>query len=84
MDGMTDARKLEILAIQSIMASEGGRKFMQSILAQTGVGVSAFDPDPYIHARNAGTQVVGHWLMQELQLAAPDQYLRMLKEQQNG
>lgn len=79
-NGTNDARELEILAIQSMMSTEGGRDFAYRILEQCGFMSDAFDPVAVVHARNTGAQGVGLWLQRELMEANLDNYLKMIKE----
>jgi hypothetical protein len=78
--GNSDARSLELLAIQSIMSNEDGRHFMWRLLEYTGVSGSKFDNDPYRNAFNSGQQSVGEWLTEEMKQAAMGSYIEMLRE----
>ena len=82
-NGTDNARGLETLAIQKVMASTEGRDLLWRVLEQTGVFNDGFSPDPYVHARNAGIKVPGFWLIRELNEAAPASYKRMVEENTN-
>lgn len=71
------------MEIQRIMSTEGGRAFMYRMLEQTGIFSTTYDDNPYTHARNTGRREAGIWLFNELQDAAFESYLRMLKEQRD-
>lgn len=76
--------ELESLEIQRIMGSEGGRTFMWNLLEGSNVYASTFDGDTIKHAYRAGLRDFGLILMNRLIEAAPDNYLRMLKENQTN
>lgn len=78
--GTNNARDLEILEIEGIMRTEGGRKFLMRILERANTFGDTFDNDPYTHARNSGMRSVGTWLDQELKEVNIDMYQRMIKE----
>lgn len=76
----TDARNIEIVEIMRILGTVDGRRYMMSILNGTGIDSSVFDKDTHQHAYNAGARSVGIRLRNDLKDAAPELYLRMLKE----
>ncbi len=79
---MTDKdRNVANIDIDAIMATEGGRKVMYTLLEYTGVFRSTFDKDTHQHAFNAGKRQVGLYLVDELKEAAPDKFNRMMEEQ---
>jgi hypothetical protein len=77
-------REIEIQDLSSIMSLESGRNVIAKILNYTNIDDDIFDQDPVTHARNAGRREIGIWLRNEIIAAAPDQYLRMMKEKING
>ena len=77
------ARTIEELAIRDIMANEGCRAFMWRCLEMSGIFADNFDPDPYVHARNAGARSQGLWLQRELMSVTPGSYSKMLEESNN-
>ena len=76
-------RRAELLVIQNTMSNEGGRDFMWRCLQNTGIFSSTFHADPITHSFSAGGREHGLWLERELKEAAPDQYIKMLKEHIN-
>ena len=81
---MSDERDIEIAEITHVMSTESGRNLMHRILNQTGVDENTFNSDTHEHARNAGRREVGLWLRDELKMVCIDNYLRMLKEKNDG
>lgn len=75
-----DQRNIEIVEIMRILGTIEGRKYMMGILNWTSLNSSGFDKDTHQHAYNAGVRSVGIRLRNDLQDAAPELYLRMLKE----
>jgi hypothetical protein len=73
-------REAELLAIQQVMSSQGGRDFMWRCLEHHGVFTDTFHPDKMMHAVRAGRRQAGLWLDQELREAAQGDYLTMIKE----
>lgn len=78
------SQKVISLAIHNIMRTEGGRDFMFGQLQSCGVFESTFNTDPVQHGYNAGMRDAGLRLERELKEAAPDEYLKMIKEHFNG
>ena len=74
------AAELENMEIQRIMGSEGGRSLMWNLLEQAGTFGSIYDGDTIKHAYNSGMRDFGVRLQNRIIEAAPDNYLRMLKE----
>lgn len=75
-----DERELQLYTIRSLMRLEQGRDFMWRCLQECQTFVNIFDVDQVVHAHRSGQREVGLWLESELKEAAPDEYLRMLKE----
>ena len=78
------ANEIEIQEISDIMSTEAGRKFVSRILDMTNYFGDTFDHDTIKHARNAGRRSVGIDLFAELQNAAPDKLMILLRERING
>ena len=76
----TDQRNIEIVEIMRILGTSEGRKYFMGILNSTMLNSNVFDKDTHQHAFNAGVRSVGIRLRNDLQDAAPELYLRMLKE----
>jgi len=79
----TDERKIEIAEVHALMSNRSGRHTFYRILQISGVDDDMFDPDPHIHAKNAGRREVGLWLIEELKIACLSEYLMMIKENTN-
>ena len=77
------SRELELLTIRQVMKTENGRSFMWRCLQNCCVFENIFNADPVLHAYNAGAREHGTWLERELKEAAPDDYIKMLKEHIN-
>lgn len=71
---------LDSLTIQNLMNTENGRNLMWRWLSSMHVFDSVFDADPIQHAYLAGSREKGLMIDRELKEAAPDRYLKMLKE----
>ena len=74
------SRNREILAVRNIMKNEDGRNFMWSQLQYCSVFESIFNKDTNQHSYNAGLREAGLNLSRKLKEAAPDEYLKMIKE----
>ena len=70
----------EALAVQNIMKNEGMRNYMWKHLQEAGVFESIFDADSIKHAYNAGKRQHGLVLDDDLRQYAPDDYIKMIKE----
>ena len=77
------SRELELHTIRTIMKTENGRKFMWRCLQNCYTFENIFDADAVKHAYLSGSRNHGLWLDAELREAAPDDYYKMLKENQN-
>ena len=82
--GGNNPRESELLEVQNVMATEGGRNFIWRCLQQSGIFSSTFVKDPHVHSMIAGQREHGLWLERELKEAAPSEYLKMIKEHING
>ena len=80
----SNARETELLTIRQIMRGENGRAFMWRSLQQTGILNNDFDRDPMLNAFYSGNREQGAWLIREMKEAAPEEYLKMLKEHLDG
>lgn len=79
-----DPRTLELSDVDFVMSHRAGRNFMARLLEYTGIDTSAFNADGREHARNEGRREAGIWVRNELKEAAPDKFMLMLKEQNDG
>ena len=70
----------EALAVQNIMKNEGMRNYMWKHLQEAGVFENIFATDPIKHAHNAGKRQLGLVLNDDLKTYAPDDYVKMIKE----
>jgi hypothetical protein len=68
------------LAIQNIMRTEGGREFIWGHLQSCSVFESIFNNDPVQSGYNSGMRDAGLRLEREIKEAAPEYYLKMIKE----
>lgn len=82
-DKQRKSRELELLVIRQTMKTENGRHFMWRCLQNCCVHENIFSADSVQHAYNAGMRSHGLWLEAELKEAAPDDYIKMLKEHIN-
>jgi len=83
MDDEEEVKKefdLEPLTVQDIMKTEGGRSFMWKHLQECGVFENIFNKDPILHAYSAGKRESGLNIERDLKEHAPDNYLKMIKE----
>lgn len=67
--------------LNSILNTEGGRRFLWRVLDHLGVFKSVFEPNSRI-AYNAGLQDAGHFILAEIVEAQPEALLTMMKESQ--
>lgn len=72
------------LAIQNIMQTEGGRDFIWSQLQSCSVFESIFNIDPIQAGYNSGMRDAGLQLERVIKEAAPEYYLKMIKENIDG
>lgn len=70
----------EELAIQNIMQTEGGRDFIWNQLQFCNVFESIFSSDLALSGYNSGMRDAGINLNRVVKEAAPENYLKMLKE----
>lgn len=71
-------------AVQSIMASPGGRAWMHDYLDLCAVFHTSFDQNPHVMAFNEGRRNVGLRLLAGIMRACPDAYIQMMKESADG
>jgi len=72
------------LAIENIMRTEDGRDFIWGQLQFCSVFESIFDVDSKQLSYNAGMRDAGLQLEREVKEAAPEYYLKMIKENLDG
>lgn len=77
------SRELELHTIRTVMKTENGRHFMWRCLQNCCTFDSTFNENPALHSRNEGRRIHGLWLVSELKEAAPDDYIKMVKEHLN-
>lgn len=73
-------REQQVDDIKWLMAHAQGRRIMARIFDRTGIRRTPFHTSGSQMAFNAGAQNVGLWLEAEVLGAAPDAYMRLLKE----
>ena len=83
-DNTTDQQNINELEVSQIMSSKSGRHTMHRILEMTGIDDNMFNEDSHLHAKNAGRRETGLWLRDELKKADFNNYLMMLKENNDG
>lgn len=79
---MTDKKVVNTdeLAVQNLMRTPDGRKYMYNKLQGYGVFDNIFDNDPIPHAYQSGKRAAGLELEQDLKEYALEYYLKMLTE----
>ena len=70
----------DVLAIQNIMRTEGGRDFIWKHLTSCGTYESTFNMNATQSNYNDGLRDAGLRLEREIKEAAPDDYFKMIKE----
>lgn len=71
------------VVLRGLMSVRAGREWMFNLLGECGIYQTPFAAgDPYATAFNCGQQNVGLRLTASLVEACPDDYIRMMKEQQ--
>lgn len=82
---MRKVRDIEKMDIQAVMNTENGRRLVYRMLVRAGLYQTSYDPEA--PEKNIffkeGQRNMGLWLLSELQDAAPDSYLLMMKESRN-
>jgi len=68
------------LAVQNIMRNEDSREFIYGHLQSCGVFESIFSTDPVQLGYSSGMRDAGLLLLGEIKEAAPDDYLKMIRE----
>lgn len=76
--GRTRADRLKF--IQAAMSHEEGRSWFYDLLIRCHIFNRAFDPDPYVHAYKAGEVNIGLQILDDIQTAAPNNYINMISE----
>ena len=82
--GQSEQRELELLAMRNTLSTEGGRAFMWRCLLNCGTFETMFTIDPFQHAFGAGMRSHGVWLDAELREASPNDYYKMMRENNDG
>ena len=70
---------LEQADFKAVLSSTAGRRLLRRVLAECGVHLSSFNPDPAQMAFNEGRRAIGLWL-QSLFAECPELYLQLLTE----
>ncbi len=70
----------ELLDIENILRTEGGRKFLFNHLQYCRVNENIFNDDPYRHSFNSGLRSGGIRLEDKLKQASIKLYLKMIEE----
>nr|BDD45122.1 hypothetical protein 11 [bacterium] len=70
------------LAVQTVMQSRNGRRFVFELLEQCGVLESSFTPDALQTAFNEGKRNAGLFVMRLLDQHSPQEYFTMMSEAQ--
>ncbi len=74
-------KKEELDFVSAIMSVPQGRAWMYGLLAACKVfGSPIVQGDPYFTYHNIGEQNIGKKLLQEINDAAPDEYIMMMRE----
>ena len=75
------ARKQELLDLENVVRSEGGRRFIARMLERFGVNRSSYSGDPHATAFNEGMRNAGLFLLAELnEPQIQPYYLLLLQE----
>jgi len=67
-----------------LLSTRPGRRFIWNLMVDCGIFRSSFDNSGSVTARNEGRREVGLRVLAEVNEAAPEQYLTMLRESQEG
>lgn len=71
--------------IKAIMTVQEGRAWMLDLLNTCNIfGNPVVTGDPYFTYHNIGSQNIGKKLLQDINEAAPDEYVMMMKEAKEG
>ena len=70
--------------VQAAMTTEQGRAWFYDLLLRAHIFNRAFDPDPYIHAYKAGEVNLGLQILNDIQEAAPNDYIKMVSENKSS
>ena len=68
------------VCVTDVMSRKSGRDFVWELLTDCGVYQDGFNPDPYVHARNAGLKSMGLQLLHKILSACPDKHELMFSE----
>jgi hypothetical protein len=75
------ARASEIDEVRYLMSDPRGRSLVKRFLEATGVDRAlTFQPNAMLLAHDVGVQKIGHWLLDEVRIACPEQELVMRRE----
>ena len=82
--GERDKRLRELEDLRWLMQHPPGRRIVTRIFAQTGQSRTSFAIDMATMAFREGERNIGLWLKSEIDTAAPNGYLQMIREFGNG
>lgn len=68
------------LCLREVMSTVHGRHFMWEVLADCGIYLDGFSPDPYVHARASGSRRIGLKLLQRILVECPGSHETMFSE----
>lgn len=66
--------------VEAAMVHEQGRAWFYDVLLYCHVFKNSFDPDPYTTAFRCGEHNIGLRILDDIQTASPDNYLKMVTE----
>lgn len=70
--------------LRTAMRDTDFRGWIWTLLTHCHFASTPFSPDPYTTAYLCGEQNIGHRVLADIVHAAPDLYIKMLEERQNG
>lgn len=66
--------------VQAAMTTEQGRAWFYDLMVRCKTFSTPFSDDPYVTANKCGMQNIGYTILDDIQTAAPEYYLQMVKE----
>jgi len=77
-------KDIELVELAEVMATRQGRNTLSRLMTSAGVDVDNYCRDAFDHAYHAGERAFALKLRDNMKLASPDMYLRLVKESMNG
>lgn len=77
-------REQRLADMAMLLSTRPGRRFVWSLMADCGIFRSSFDNSGSVTAFNEGRREIGLRVLADVNEAAPEQYLVMLRESQEG